>query len=74
VVIIATAAATVWSLLRMHRQTHSFAGGFALVTLIFFCLNKQAFVNYYFLVIGAVLLAAVAGHVPGAACAGPDRS
>lgn len=37
----------------------AFAGSLALVILVFFCLNKQAFVNYYFLVSGAMLLVAV---------------
>ena len=63
-VVIAAAAATVWSLLKAPRRSSAFAGCFALVMLIFFCLNKQAFVNYYFLVIGATLLAAVMQGVP----------
>lgn len=68
-VIIATLAATVWSLARAPRRTNAFAGCFALMMLVFFSLNKQAFVNYYFLVIGAILLAAVMQDVPVSACA-----
>jgi hypothetical protein len=36
----------VWSLARVPRQANAFAGRLALVMLVFFCLNKQAFVNY----------------------------
>lgn len=64
-VVIATAGTIVWSLARVPRQANAFAGCFALVMLVFFCLNKQAFVNYYFLVIGAILLAAVMPDVSG---------
>ncbi|HKU20591.1 MAG TPA: glycosyltransferase 87 family protein [Terriglobales bacterium] len=59
VVIIATAAAAFWALTRKARMAPAFAGSLALVMLVFFCLNKQAFVNYYFLVSGAMLLVAV---------------
>jgi hypothetical protein len=60
-VFIAVFATTVWILAtrRRHRQWSAFSGTFALIMLVFFCLNKQAFVNYYFLTIGAVLFAAV---------------
>ena len=58
-VIASVAVAMVWCLARAPRRANSFAGCFALAMLVFFCLNKQAFVNYYFLVIGAMLLAAV---------------
>lgn len=58
-VAVAVAGVTVWSLLRAPRHPAGFAGCFALVMLVFFSLNKQAFVNYYFLVIGAALVAAI---------------
>jgi hypothetical protein len=58
-VIIATAAATCWTLTRKARMKPAFAGSLSLVMLVFFSLNKQAFVNYYFLVSGATLLVAV---------------
>lgn len=48
-----------WSLRVTRPRPSAFPGCVALVLLCFFALNKQAFVNYYFLVIGAVLLAAV---------------
>jgi len=69
-VIVAAEAATAWTLLRIRPRAVRFAGSLALVMLVFFCLNKQAFVNYYFLVIGAMLLAAVLHEVPLAGCAG----
>jgi hypothetical protein len=69
-VMLAAAAASIWSLARAPRQASAFAGCFALVMLVFFCLNKQAFVNYYFLVIGAMLLAAVMLELPGNSYAG----
>jgi 4-amino-4-deoxy-L-arabinose transferase-like glycosyltransferase len=58
-VAIAVAAATGWSLLKLPKHPAWFAGGFAFVMLVFFSLSKQAFVNYYFLVIGSLLLAAL---------------
>ena len=58
-VFIAVLATTAWILATRCRQWSAFSGTFALIMLVFFCLNKQAFVNYYFLTIGAVLLAAV---------------
>ncbi|HKW24377.1 MAG TPA: hypothetical protein VJN48_01255 [Terriglobales bacterium] len=71
-VIVAAAAATVWTLVKAPRRPNGFAGCFALVMLVFFCLNKQAFVNYYFLVISAMLLAAVIQGVP--ASLAPDKA
>lgn len=44
---------------KLPRSAASFASGFAIVLMVFFILNKQAFLNYYFLV-GACLCAAVA--------------
>ena len=39
---------------RLERSTHAFALAFALTFLTFFAFNKQAFANYYFLVIAAL--------------------
>jgi hypothetical protein len=39
---------------RLQRSAHGFALGFALTFLSFFALNKQAFANYYYLVIAAL--------------------
>lgn len=63
-VIIAVFASITWSLRATPPRPAAFPGCFALVLLVFFCLNKQAFVNYYFLVIGAALLAAVMADSP----------
>jgi hypothetical protein len=63
-VIIAVLATILWCLRTAARRPAAFPGCFALVLLVFFCLNKQAFVNYYFLVIGASLLAAVMADLP----------
>lgn len=63
-VIIAVLAAVIWCLRAAPRRPAAFPGCFAFVLLVFFCLNKQAFVNYYFLVIGASLLAAVMADLP----------
>jgi len=63
-VIIAVLATIIWCLRTAPRRPGAFPGCFALVLLVFFCLNKQAFVNYYFLVIGASLLAAVMADLP----------
>ncbi len=50
----------IWSLAAVRRkEPANFACGFALVLLVFFALNKQAFCHYYFLVMASLLLAAV---------------
>jgi hypothetical protein len=46
------------SLWRLPRTAAGFAAGVALVVFLFVAFNKQAFCNYYFLVSGALLLAA----------------
>lgn len=51
----------VWTLLAARKRgPASFACGFAFVLLVFFALNKQAFCQYYFLVMACLLAAAVA--------------
>lgn len=63
----ASLAALIWSLLAARaRRPGVFASSFGFVLLPFFALNKQAFCNYYFLVMGCMLTAAVAAR------AGPE--
>jgi hypothetical protein len=58
-------ATIIWSLAAVRRkEPANFACGFALVLLVFFVLNKQAFCQYYFLVMGCLLTAAVAAAWP----------
>jgi hypothetical protein len=45
---------------RTPRSPAGFALGFVLVFFLFFAFNKQAFANYYFLVIGALCMTAAA--------------
>src|SRR6185312_3695294 len=40
-----------WGMLRFPRTPFAFAGAISLMFLVFFAFNKQAFCNYYFLVI-----------------------
>jgi hypothetical protein len=47
---------------RAPRTPGGFAGGLGLVMLVFFSVNKQAFCNYYFLVLGAFTCAAAASY------------
>jgi hypothetical protein len=48
-------------LAKARRTAGMFANCFALVLLVVLSLHKQAFINYYFAVIGALLVAVVAG-------------
>lgn len=57
----AAALATALALWRAPRTPAGFAAAIALVYGVFFAFNKQAFVNYYFFVVGAACLAACAG-------------
>jgi hypothetical protein len=47
-----------WVLRREQPGPAGFARGAALVLLVFFAFNKQAFCNYYYLVVGTLCLAA----------------
>jgi hypothetical protein len=47
---------------RAPRTPAGFAGGVAVTMLVFFSVNKQAFCNYYFLVLGALACAAAAAQ------------
>ncbi|HSB75740.1 MAG TPA: hypothetical protein VLC12_08825, partial [Terriglobales bacterium] len=69
VVAAASVSALIWSLLAARaRRPAVFASSFGFVLLPFFALNKQAFCNYYFLVMGCMLTAAVAAR------AGPEST
>ncbi len=61
---------------RAPRTPAGFAAGVALVYAVFFALNKQAFTNYYYFVVGALCVAVAARHPPEqpmpGATAGPD--
>jgi hypothetical protein len=48
------------ALWRAPRSPAGFALGLSATFLVFFCLNKQAFCNYYFFVIGALCIAVAA--------------
>ncbi len=54
---LAAGLALAFSVWRMPRTAGGFAAGFAMTFLFFFAFNKQAFCNYYFLVIGAACVA-----------------
>jgi hypothetical protein len=52
--VIAAIGVAIWCSRRFERSPHHFALGVALTFLTFFALNKQAFANYYYLVIAAL--------------------
>ena len=55
-----TLLAMTWALRRAPRNEIGFLTAVALVFLIFFAFNKQAFVNYYYFVLGALWCATMA--------------
>jgi hypothetical protein len=55
-VVIVVLAAMVFAMRRSPHTPSGFAGSLALVCLVFFALNKQAFCNYYFFCAGALCL------------------
>jgi hypothetical protein len=59
------AVATALALWRAPRTPAGFAASIAFVYCVFFALNKQAFSNYYYFVVGA-LCVALAAHSPPA--------
>ena len=61
------AVVMVLALWRAARTPAGFALGVAALFLVFFVLNKQAFANYYFFVIGALCVAVAATERPPAA-------
>jgi len=73
---LAFVAATVGAALAVWRGAHSptgFAAGAALILFGFFAFNKQAFCNYYFLVIGACALGLAAARLSRRATSGSER-
>jgi hypothetical protein len=60
VIIVVVLAAAIWTLRAGCAHPAIFAAGFALALLLFVAANKQAFLNYYYAVMQALLLAAVA--------------
>jgi hypothetical protein len=59
-----TLTVTVWVVRKCPRTPAGFALASAAVLLAFFALNKQAFCNYYHLVIGALCCAGAADGEP----------
>ncbi len=60
------------ALWRAPRTPAGFAASVALAYVTFFALNKQAFCNYYFFVVGALCVAVAAARLPGDSVA-PER-
>ena len=58
--------------IRAPRTPPAFAASFGLTMLVTILLSQTAFMNYYFLVSGAFLVAAVAWPIPEPASADPD--
>ncbi len=58
VALVPALALVIW---RSARTPAGYAGAIALVYLAFFAFNKQAFVNYYAFVVGALCCALAAG-------------
>ena len=65
VLALAVLSACALCLAKARRTAGMFANCFALVFLVLLALHKQAFINYYFTVIGALLVATVAGQGQG---------
>lgn len=64
-VLLGVAAATAFALLKAPRTAAGFAASLALISLIFFVFNKQAFCNYYFFCAGVLCVSmAGSGYVP----------
>jgi len=61
---VAAAVGAALALWRGARSPTGFAAGVALTLIGFFAFNKQAFCNYYFLVIGACALGLAAARLP----------
>lgn len=65
VLALAVLSACAVCLAKARRTAGMFANCFALVLLVLLSLHKQAFINYYFTVIGALLVAVAAGQGQG---------
>ena len=63
-----------WAVLRFGRTPVAFAGVISLMFLVFLGFNKQAFCNYYFLVMGGLCCAVAASDAQGRNGDGKDRS
>jgi hypothetical protein len=61
-VLLGVAAGTGFALLKAPRTAAGFAASLALISLIFFVFNKQAFCNYYFFCAGALCLSLAASE------------
>jgi hypothetical protein len=61
---VAAIAASVLTLWRLPRTPAGFGTAISLTFLAFFVVNKQAFCNYYFFVIGALYASVAAWHPP----------
>jgi hypothetical protein len=59
---VAAAGVAAWAGLRCPRTPGAFAAASAVMFLLFFALNKQAFCNYYFFVIGGLCCAIAAAN------------
>jgi hypothetical protein len=59
----AAGVALLLALWRAERSPAGFAAGGALVYLVFISLNKQAFANYYYFVLGTLYVAVAVTHV-----------
>ena len=58
-VLLVTSIAAAWTFRKAKPHPAMFVGGFGFVLLVFTCCNKQAFCNYYFLVVNLLLVAGV---------------
>jgi len=58
------AGATLWALIVAKRHPALFASCYGFVLLLFVCLNKQAFINYYFLIAQSIWLGVAAWGIP----------
>lgn len=71
---IAVGLAYLLALTRAPRTVAGLTAGAALVFLVFFAFNKQAFANYYFLVIALLAGAAAVTRLPGSILPGREAS
>ena len=60
VALVPALAFVIW---RSARTPAGYAGAIALVYLVFFAFNKQAFANYYYMVVGALCIAVAATRI-----------
>ena len=70
---IASLACIALALWKSNRSPAGWAMSACLVYLVFFAMNKQAFCNYYFMVVGLACLAAASASVSGPETRSPDK-